>query len=450
MKPIAERLSELRHINRSVEGDITLRSKLYYHGISLWACEQQLLWEWMGRIPIRTGIGSALVLFYARFTAYTSLILFIIRMRIFRAHVLVYGIDLVDSPYKADARISGIYRFFHEKGVAYGEIFHTTFSQSFFANMFSRRRPAFYLDITYSPYSGKPFSGFSRGASDRLGAALSRPSSIAFMRRVLRLVGARAIFAIDDTRYYYPLMIAARECGIPFYAFQHGRFNSFIPGWAQYDIDPSACPFPDAVFVWSEYWRLALMRISPPAALHADRIRISGNPGIQVGEDLILTPPSNDDVTTFLIPHEEGVPESEIADFIVRILAASDTRVIYKLRRGRALPPILLQFEDTPRFESRFDLRASDWAYIDAVLGAYSTFLYEAIALGRPVGILQTSMTQASDLVELGLAETVSLSSTSSDAYRVAWTPWGVVCDRRHTFRSRASLDDTLSAIMPT
>src|SRR3989338_8584356 len=46
----------------------------------------------------------------------------------------------------------------------------------------------------------------------------------------------RTILSIDDTRHYYPLMIAARECGIPFYAFQHGRFNPFMPGWAQYSI----------------------------------------------------------------------------------------------------------------------------------------------------------------------------------------------------------------------
>ncbi len=449
VKPIAERLSELKLLNRSVQEDIALLHMLDYRGISLWACEQQLLWEQMGRMPARAGIGSAFSLFCARLVAYASLALLVARMRISRSRILVYGIDLVDSPYKADIRIAGIYRFLHERNISYGEILHTIFGRAFFMNIFCRRRPAFYLDMARFHTPSAFFPRFGRTASDCLGAALSLPPAIAFMRRVLRLTGARAILAIDDTRYYYPLMVAARECGIPFYAFQHGRFNSFMPGWAQHGIDPAACPFPDAVFVWSEYWRSALMRISPAAALHADRIRISGKPGIGANADAMLEPPVVDGIMTFLIPHEEGVPEGEISDFIACILAMPDAHVMYKLRHGRALPSFLSRFHDAVRFEYCFDIGADDWARVDAVLGAYSTFLYEAAASGRPVGILQTSVTQASDLVDGGFAETVGLHSIASDVRRIVQTPWDVVSARRRVFRSEASLHEVLSAIMP-
>ncbi len=451
IKPILNRLSELQSVNRRIQEDAVLRGSLEYHGISLWSCEQQLLWEQTGRASVKKRIGSTAALFCARCVACVSLTWLIIRMRVSKSRIFIYGIDLVDSPYAGDARIARIYRFLHERKIGYGEILHTTFSRSFFANFLRRRRAAFYLGIAYASSTGRASRPeFDRLVSDRLNVAASRPRSIAFIRRVLWLTGARTILAIDDTRYYYPLMIAARECGIPFYAFQHGRFNPFMPGWAQYGIDPAACPFPDAVFVWSEYWRFALMRISPPAALHADRIRISGKPSIGTDTDALLAPPIDDGVMSFLIPHEDILPEAEILDFIARILAMPDTRVIYKLRRGRPTPSFIRHFKSASRFECRFDISPDDWSRVDAVLGAYSTFLYEAAACGRPVGVLETSVTQASDLVLGGFAEAVCLSTLSSDASRVARTPWGVVCARREAFRCQASFNDALSAIMPT
>ena len=212
--------------------------------------------------------------------AWASLAWLIVRMRASRTRLLVYGIDLVDSPYKADARITRIYRFFSDRGIGFGEILHTMFGRSFFVNMVIRRRPVFYLDITRVRFRdyGVP-KGHDSFAAEAIASALAVPRAIRLCRTVIRLVGVRAILAIDDTRYYYPLMIAAQECGVPLYAFQHGRFSEYLPGWAQYDIDPAHCPFPDTVFVWSEYWRSVLLETSPVALLHADRVRVAGRPG---------------------------------------------------------------------------------------------------------------------------------------------------------------------------
>lgn len=445
------RLAAFKKINESVLDNSRHSASLMYGTISLWACEQQLLWERLAVAGRRKrAYWSALISCCARITAYAMLVWLILRMRLSRARVLVYGIDLADSPYIADGRMAGIYLFLKDAKIAYGEIFHTIFGKTFFMNIVRRRRSAFYLDIAYGSHPAPEYSGMPYDAVtvDRLRAAAYLPKSIAFIRRALRLTGARAIFAIDDTRYYYPLMIAAKECGIPFYAFQHGRFSRYMPGWAHYGIDPAACPFPEAIFVWSDYWRSTLLGVSPTAQMYSSRVRVGGSPD-GAGAPAPLTEPSDDGIFYFLIPQEDAAPEAEIAAYIRALLAGSDIRITYKLRRGRPAPSFIADFSNNHSFKACFDITQDEWVRTDAVLGSYSTFLYEAIALGRPVGILDCASAQASDLIHNKYAAIVRIGSALSDAYDVAATPWNEVCRRQAIFRHSGSLRDTLSGIIP-
>jgi hypothetical protein len=447
---VTERIAVLRSINSLVLGDGVIASSLSYKGFSLWSCEQQLIWERLGRAPSkrRTPFYLYVVTALGIIIAFISSLFLIVRMRCTRSRILIYSIDCTHDSFGSDIRIAGIYRLLIERGISYGELFHTDFGRGFFMNIIRRKRVASYLDIARLRNPIRLASKQSHSIiADALRNARSRPYEIFFLRIFLRLTRVRVILAIDDTRYYYPLMIAAKECGVPFYAFQHGRFNEYIPGWSQPDINPAECPFPDGVFVWNDYWRNTLIRISPVAALHQSAIRVAGKPSVESDKPLPL--PIDDGVTTFLIPHEEGVSESSIREFITRILSSVDTRIIYKLRKGRATPLFVEDFKDNPYFECLFDIGSAEWARTDAVLGAYSTFLYEALAKGRPVGILQTNATQALDLVMGGFAGEVYIENALPEALRVAATPWDLVMSHRSVFACPELLDEALSAIMP-
>lgn len=448
-KSAEKRLKIFKKINSSVLSDQNLVRSLQYGVFSLWACEQQLLWERIRASSAPKWIFSSLVVWGGRGVAYISLAWFVVRMRISGSHVAVYGIDLADPPYVADGRIGGIYRFLEDAKIGYGEILHTVFTKRFFINMIRRRRSAFYLDLAYGahPASGGVQMSFNSVTVGRIRAATHLPQSIAFIRRILRLAGVRIILAIDDTRYYHPLMIAAKECGIPFYAFQHGRFSKYLPGWAHYGLDPITCPFPDAVFVWSDYWRSVLLETSPVARLYADRVRVGGNPSGSYAP-ITLTPPPDDGILTFLIPHEDDASEAEVGGFIADILSIPDTHVIYKLRRGRPTPLFTKELVDNTSFEVCFDVGEDEWVRTDAVLGSYSTFLYEAVAFGRPVGVFESGSAQASDLVRGGFAATVRKKNILSDARGIAATSWDEVCRRRRIFNPSGSLEKTLSAII--
>ena len=122
---------------------------------------------------------------------------------------------------------------------------------------------------------------------------------------------------------------------------------------------------------------------------------------------------------------------------------------MYKLRHGRKEPRFLKECALIKGFTSLYDVHVADWECVDAVLGAYSTFLYDALEAGRPVGVLETSLTQASDLVRKGFAGIVRSKTIVSDALRVAETPWETVRHNRNIFVCPDILDEVLSGIMP-
>lgn len=446
---VGARLERLRAMNRAVQADQGRAHTALHHGLSLLSCEQQLAWERLGRRASSRHFFSAAIAACCSCIAYLSFAWLVVRMRLSRSHVLVYGIDLTDSPYRADARMGAIYRFLHERGIPYGEIFHTVFGRKCIVNMAFRRRSGLYLDIARDFFD---FFSLRAAPVDDVEVLFRRmthrPREIALLRTMLRLTGARAILTIDDTRYYYPLLFAARECGIAVHAFQHGRFNAYMPGWSQPDIDPAICPFPDTVFVRNSYWRDALLRISGAAALHAERVIVGGEAGIKGTPLIRLNAPRDDGFMTFLIPQEDDVPEKEIVALIHAILRVPHTRIIYKLRRHRRHPSFVGDFA-TNAFEVRYEIDADVWETIDAVLGAYSTFLYEAVEMGRPVGIVETDMTQADDLVVADLARIVRRAYSADDACSVAGIPWDAVVARRAVFGATPNINKALSAILP-
>ncbi len=352
---------------------------------------------------------------------------------VMKPRVILFGIDRVsDSEFKSDFRTRSLHAYLRKKHISYAECLHTVFNVSFLGNVFIRLRPVFYLEALDTWYAVLKRIGMAKKsvapelsgldaftveerkfASYVIKKYLGEVGLVEFrvdmLTAFIRASGARAVWMIDDARHYHDVALAAKIAGIPSYAFQHGHFTRYHVGWLK---NGSVLSYvrPDFLVLWSEYWEKELMRLGsvfPDSALIVGGFpeRASVLPLKKAGHPLIL------------IPHETDSPKTEVAAFIKQILTdVPSARIVMKLRpdypregQMRAYPT-----ENAGGRISAVTNLSELTESPSAVLGVYSSFLYDMVSVGVPVGLMETSMDYGKGLVENGLADSVSLDGISS------------------------------------
>jgi hypothetical protein len=98
------------------------------------------------------------------------------------------------------------------------------------------------------------------------------------------------------------------------------------------------------------------------------------------------------------------------------------------------------------------DLDKNILSKIDLVVGTYSSFIYEMIEIGKPVGILKSSTSKAGVLVSEGLAEWIDIDANNicDQINKISNTPVGVLKERASFFKTRQNFDDFLEGILGT
>lgn len=418
------------------------------NGYSLWGFFQNHIWEYILSGPPSTANGvkdntwrQNFRVFVLRISAITISLLSFFIILIRRPRVFIFTGDIVIGNFKNDPRIEQVYKYLNARKISYAELVHTRLSSSFVKNFFKRRRPVIYLEAIDHLMSLARIFGYRSYFSeineqdieqndapedfkDNLKIIIwtcsQRSERLVFkikvLSKILSWLGPKALVMIDDMRYYHEVIVASRDAKIETISLQHARFNKYIPEWTYYGIPPSLCAVPDKCIVWNDFWKNRLIALSPVFAHFRDRIIVGGRPHAE-RRGMTIARQTQDDVLTMLIPHEVRGDREAILNYIRSFLFCPNTRIFYLLRRDlssskqlREIPREIMG--NTDRFKVVYELTPEITSEADLVAGTQSTLLYEMITIEKPVAIMRnTGMTQASDLIESGMAGYLDLNA---------------------------------------
>jgi len=479
-------LAFLLKLNMLSRDNMSIANSFFYEGYNLWHINQQLIFEDIKAFSVskkfsprkKTAffskakdfvIGALLALF-----SLASFLFLVIRKRT----VLVYSIDRTNSAHQSDFRLAPLYEVLVKRGVRYFELFHTVPRLQTFQNILMRKRGALYLEAIGWVFHWKKILGFVRtptassvelkDLSDfdtqdeklfakeivrryRETTSLSI-YKINILRRLLRHTSIKAFFAIDDMRYYQEILLACKSLGIQTYALQHGHFTKYHVGWLQREEFEGNFIYPDALLVRSEYWKQELLHLG--TYFPRENIQIAG---VQVLPKKDLGRPGrkgeeNSKSITILIPYETSCPKSEVAEYIRIFLSLPDVSVVFKLRPDIQKEIQLAEYgllENMPgNWSTVSDIKEIEQD-ITFVAGTYSTYLYDMIALGKHILVLDTSTDYGERMVENGIADRIGRENIPEALKRLSRTGEEELGRRRDTLIGNPpkSLSRTLEEI---
>ncbi len=465
-------------INRITLGGKKLSDLFFYKEYNIWYFYQAAIFSdakhfyAAGNIPEHKALswkGHITSLLLLCFSMMSFCFVFIARKK-----VLFFSIDASASKYKGDFRMQGIYRLLHKHSIAFFECFHAVPSIKTVKTLFIRKRAVLYLEsIDYLYYLTQIFHQSSQSEPIVSGADLSDfPEKekayarfviqkyvhlvphvlfrIRVWKIILRTLGIKLVMSIDDVRNYNELVVASNELGIPSFSFQHGHYSKYHRGFLRYDFAGKAVT-PTKLFVWNQYWKQELERLH--SLYFPDQIVVSGSP--QSTSGVFATHGESDsEHISLLIPFETDAPKSEVIPYIQKLLAESTVQIVFKVRPDI---DVSLQLHEygldayNPRVTVAKNLQDT-LGSISLVGGVYSTFLYDMVALKKPVFLFQTSMDYGEGLIHNGLAEMLSFDTITEGVTRVARTPDEVLQERFDTLEGTnpKDFDTTISDYLKT
>lgn len=330
-----------------------------------------------------------------------------------------------EKKHTADARIEHVYTALDASNVTYVELFHTLLGARAFLRIFKRKRFALYLEgIDWAFFFARSIrrltsnkkrviavaglDSFSEDekkfASQLVQKYVSMNALVRFRTKwlttMLRVLRIKVILGIDDARHYHELARAASMCSIPFTVFQHGHFTPYHVGWLRDVRLVGTRSFPQSIVVWNEYWKKELIRLG--GVWGSDSIIVEGSAKNYQALSLSFDPTSN----TVVVPYETEAPQSIVRDALRSLLDAKFS-VIFKIRSDVSRAS---QVRFLNGLEREVIIAESISTPVCAVVGTYSTYLYDAIFSKVPVILLKTRLAYSDGLVRNGLAEVADSS----------------------------------------
>jgi len=386
-----------------------------------------------------------------------------------RRKIVIFSMDKTSGSYQNDFRIDYLYRVLEEKKLPYFEIIHTVLGRKMIKNLFARKRSAFYLeavDFLAFPFVLKEkrriydmhkttdenlFAPEERELMKKLytkyaSSMVISKARVAFFRYLLRASNVSDIYTIDDVRSISELALAAQMQGVSFTAIQHGHFTKYHVGWLTMTRIPGKIIAARKLLVWSEFWKQELLRLS--TYFSPDQIIISGEKSL-----FVPVQKTHDEKISVLFPYEKNAPKAEIFRYLEELMKYSNIELCFKLRPDEDKQTQIDLYGLAP-FLSKItlvrDIR-DVLPRVDVVIGTYSSFLYDMVALERPVLILETSIDYGEGMIENTLAGRLLYGD---DIYRAikdaSETPQEILVERREKLVGKKPLllEDTLKEII--
>jgi len=431
-------LDVLSRFNRFVERDTSLAKKFEYHGYNFLQTYQQsmfgdiLSWSQTKNTdnvqPKSTLIIGVKTLFLALVTILFSF-LSVLWLVVSRRKNIIFSLDKTNGSYQNDFRTNYLYTAHKEKNLPYFEIIHTVLGRNMIKNLFARKRFALYLegaDFLVSPLvlmekrkianmhiyiDEKLFSAEEKELVHKLytkyaSSTVISKARVLFFRIILKISNVRNIYAIDDVRSINELVLASEVEGVSFTALQHGHFTKYHVGWLTMTKLRGKVPRPDTLLVWSEYWKQELLRLG--TYFTPLQLVVSGEKSLCVPVDKI-----QDDKISVLLPYEKNAPKAEVLRYLETLLEYPDIDLYFKLRVDEDKQSQIEEYGLVPHLAKIILVRDIHEVLprIDVVIGTYSTFLYDMVALEKPVLVLETSIDYGNGMIENNLADKLSKST---------------------------------------
>ncbi len=360
-------------------------------------------------------------------------------LRLARRDTLIYILDQVSPGLRHDFRLDGIYRELRRRGYRFAECVHLRGAAECYRqawrNLLRRRRPVVFLEVLSRPGAPRPAAReiprvapepaagddpdaqfLLRVARVALDRARRVAAEIPRLRRMLRLLGARRIVALDDSRHVNGLVAAARLEGIPSLGYMHGLFNRYHPALLCRGLGAARRHGFDLLGVWSAYFQRRLLE---GELYDREHTFVTGPIRAARGEALERSERSErsrhphrrgDTLLRILVISEPRARQREVARYVEKLRDAGNFRVSIKVRPG----------EEVPHFRpaggeagGALEVLRSDTVYeaferCDVAVGTYSSVLYEAVLALVPVVVLRTTFSYGHEIAEDGLAELAS------------------------------------------
>lgn len=346
--------------------------------------------------------------------------------------VFLYSIDLSATSFHGDQRILPVYEALGETKTPFIECFHAVTAKGALMQWIKRRRATLYLEgadfffaLRSMTKQGKELAllgeiDFSRIAEkDRILAKavvmnllerieLSR-FRVRMLRRVFRALRTREFLAIDDPRYVWEMLAAAKAERIPSTLLQHGHYTRYHTGWRQFRESSTAYLSPDQLLVWSGYWERELEQIGSVFK----KIVVAGYKNALPD---VAGKGGTHDRLRILVPYEAVAPKERIGAFIRALLAEPRVQVFFKPRNDVPLVSQLAEYgiTDPDGITMMPNLSKNPSDDIDLAVGTYTTLLSELIMYGVPVALLETPMDYGDGLTRNGIAGKLALEPEHS------------------------------------
>ncbi len=469
-------LDFLKRINSFVEKDEYLKNIFIYRGYNLWQANQSSVLgdikNWSKNKNLDTVFPRTNIKILIKILITTSAIGFIsvfsVLFFIFsRRKVIVFTSDKISGKFNNDFRLDTLYKALNKNEEKFIEIVHTIPGKSTFKNFFIRQRPVIYLEAPDSfsfleirrekirflkkakNFDLKNFNNEERYFLRILLSKYVTSKSIfkwrcIFVRFLFNFSNVKELFCIDDVRHYNEIMLEAKEKKIKTYAIQHGHFTKYHTGWLKMTGLPGKIIKPDQILVWSDYWKEQLLILG--TYFNDKEIVVAGEVSFK-----IRNKSESSNKRIILIPYETDAPKGEVVKYIKEIIK-KEFIVAFKIR------------SDIPKEEQKkeYDIEESERVLVienldqilpdvKAVLGVYSTFLYDCVKDLIPVGIFETSMDYGQGMVDNHLANIIRFEKDLNDQMvNLINTPQEVLIKRKDKLigQSEGELSKTLELIL--
>ena len=340
-----------------------------------------------------------------------------------RRAVALYTVDIVSPGLRHDFRIDPIYRELERRDLSYGEFVHSLGGVGAVQNFFRRRRLSIDMQAT-TMFESHPTVDMNSAASIRAGdmpidrarffCALAREGCRAsseavrkyrVLRRLVRLHRPRFALVLDDSRHAHELVAACRSEGVYVVTYQHGlAFNRYFVGLMAYGFLDGKPHRANVYGLWSDYFRQRLLRDSRLydasttfvcGMLRSPRLAVEAKDRTFEGR-----------IRVVVISESKGRTE-EVVPFVAQLLDREAYEVTLKLRPREQTPTQwrpLLELGLGTSNQSVYDAVRD----CDVVLGTYSSVLYEAAFLLKPLVVVKTTAPFGFELEQESLAELAS------------------------------------------
>ena len=152
---------------------------------------------------------------------------------------------------------------------------------------------------------------------------------------IFNRLSAKVFAGIDDVSYVYPLLYAAKDCGIKSVGIQHGAYAKRHEAWIMKDINKH--DWYDNVIVWGKYWKTIILNNSK---LYSDNFHIVASN--KHAYDYTHCTKKMTDNRSILIPYEFLADTIEIGNYI-RMFIDHGVTVYFKARPDSLLLPWIIR-----------------------------------------------------------------------------------------------------------